>query len=44
MEIMALHLKLDELREQQWATLMSVQERQLELLQRLSGGNASPAA
>ena len=44
MEIMALHLKLDELREQQWATLMSVQERQLELLQRLSGGNPSTAA
>jgi len=44
MEIMALHLKLDELREQQWAALMSVQERQLELLQRLSGGSPSTAA
>jgi uncharacterized membrane protein len=44
MEIMALHLKLDELREQQWAALMSVQERQLDLLQRLSGGTPSTAA
>ena len=44
MEIMALHLKLDELREQQWAALMSVQERPLELLQRLSGGSPSTAA
>jgi len=44
MEIMALHLKLDELREQQWGALMSMQERQLELLQRLSGGNPSTAA
>jgi len=40
MEITALHLKLDELREQQWAALMGVQERQLEMLQRLTGGNA----
>ena len=39
MEIMALHLKLDELREQQWTALMSVQERQLVLLERLAGEN-----
>ena len=44
MEIMALHLKLDELREQQWTALMGVQERQLELLERLTGGNSPPVA
>jgi uncharacterized membrane protein len=40
MEIMALHTKLDELREQKWLELMSVQEQQLALLARLisSGG------
>jgi uncharacterized membrane protein len=34
-EIVALHLKMDELRERQWATLMEVQDKQLELLTRL---------
>jgi uncharacterized membrane protein len=36
-EIVALHLKMDELRERQWATLMEVQAKQLELLTRLEG-------
>jgi uncharacterized membrane protein len=43
MEIMALHLKLDELREQQWTTLMAVQAEQMKLLERLSGGRAPSA-
>jgi uncharacterized membrane protein len=34
-EIVALHLKMDELRERQWTTLMEVQTKQLELLTRL---------
>jgi uncharacterized membrane protein len=34
-EIVALHLKMDELREKQWQTLMEVQDRQLALLTRL---------
>ncbi len=34
-EIVALHLKMDELRERQWQALMAVQDRQLELLTRL---------
>ena len=37
MEIMALHLKLDELRSEQWAALMKAQAEQLGLLQRLVG-------
>ena len=37
MEIVALHAKLDEIRDQKWAELMRVQERQLELLSRLAG-------
>jgi len=35
MEIVSLHLKMDELREKQWATLIEMQNRQLELLSRL---------
>jgi len=35
MEIVALHLKMDELREKQWATLIEMQQRQIELLTRL---------
>jgi uncharacterized membrane protein/uncharacterized membrane protein YeaQ/YmgE (transglycosylase-associated protein family) len=35
MEILALHEKLDELRERAWRDLLATQERQLELLQRL---------
>ena len=34
-EIVALHLKMDELRERQWRSLMDVQDKQLELLTRL---------
>jgi uncharacterized membrane protein len=34
-EIVALHLKMDELRERQWSTLMELQTKQLELLTRL---------
>jgi len=36
LEIVALHLKLDELREKQWAALLEMQQRQLELLERLA--------
>jgi uncharacterized membrane protein len=35
MEIVALHTKLDEIREQKWTELMGVQERQIALLTRL---------
>lgn len=35
MEIVALHLKLDELREGQWTKLIELQERQLAILERL---------
>ena len=35
MEIVALHFKMDELREKQWALLMEVQNRQTELLTKL---------
>ena len=41
MEIVALHLKLDELREVQWSKLMELQERQLALLERLNAGGHS---
>jgi len=34
-EILALHTKLDEIREQKWEELMKVQEQQLALLARL---------
>jgi uncharacterized membrane protein len=35
MEIVSLHLKMDELREKQWAALIDMQQRQIELLMRL---------
>ena len=35
MEIVALHFKLDELREKQWALLMELQNRQMDLLTKL---------
>jgi len=35
MEIVALHFKMDELREKQWAILMELQNRQMELLTKL---------
>ena len=38
MEIVALHLKLDELREGQWSKLLELQERQLAMLERLNVG------
>ena len=41
MEIVALHLKLDELREGQWSQLIELQERQLALLERLNVGGHS---
>jgi uncharacterized membrane protein len=37
MEIMALHAKLDELRDQKWLELMQLQSDQIELLTRLIG-------
>jgi uncharacterized membrane protein len=36
LEIVALHAKLDELREEKWIELMKLQERQLELLSKLA--------
>jgi uncharacterized membrane protein len=45
MEIVSLHLKMDELREKQWASLIDMQQRQIELLTRLEqltdGGGSS---
>ena len=38
MEIVALHVKLDDLREGQWTRLIELQERQLAMLERLSVG------
>ncbi len=35
LEIVALHTKLDEIREEKWAELVRLQERQLALLERL---------
>ena len=35
LEILALHTKMDELREQQWVTLIALQERQLGILAKL---------
>ena len=37
MEIVALHFKMDELREKQWTMLMELQNRQMELLTKLCG-------
>jgi uncharacterized membrane protein len=36
-EIVALHLKMDELRDRQWKNLLEIQDKQLELLARLEG-------
>ncbi len=41
MEILALHEKLDELREQAWRDLIELQQRQLTLLQKLEQANAA---
>jgi uncharacterized membrane protein len=37
LEIVALHTKLDEIREQKWAELMAVQQEQIAILNRLTG-------
>jgi uncharacterized membrane protein len=48
LEIMALHEKIDTLREKQWAELISIQQQQLTLLSRLNGNRtkkrSQPAA
>lgn len=44
MEIVALHLKLDELREGQWSRLIELQERQLAILERLNAGGQTHRA
>lgn len=36
MEIVALHTKLDEIREEKWAALISMQQRQIDLLTKLT--------
>ena len=43
-QIAALHVKLDELREAQWRDLMAVQQRQIELLERALGAQAGRPA
>ncbi len=35
MEVMGLHVKVDELRDRQWAALVDLQDRQLKLLERI---------
>ena len=42
LEIMALHEKLDLLREKQWSELISIQQEQLKLLSRLMDGQNKP--
>jgi uncharacterized membrane protein len=37
-EIMDLHAKIDKLRESQWSELLSLQQRQVELLEQIRGG------
>jgi hypothetical protein len=37
MEIVALHAKLDEIRDEKWVELMKAQELQLELVAQLTG-------
>jgi hypothetical protein len=37
MEIMALHMKIDELREREWVGLVEIQQQQLALLERIDG-------
>jgi uncharacterized membrane protein len=43
MEIVALHAKLDEIRDQKWFELMQVQEEQRALLRELTGRSTSLA-
>jgi uncharacterized membrane protein len=42
-EIVALHAKLDEIRDQKWSELIAMQERQLALLAQLTGRGLSAA-
>lgn len=42
LEILALHEKVDELRERAWRELITQQERQIELLERLLGQRETP--
>ena len=47
LEILSLHQKVDGLREQQWMELIGLQQRQIDLLERLlkeRGGNRTPGA
>ena len=39
LEVMQLHVKLDDLREQKWETLLAMQQRQIELLEKLAGAS-----
>ena len=41
LEVMSLHAKVDELRDQQWAELVTLQTRQLELLEQIRDGLAT---
>jgi uncharacterized membrane protein len=38
-EIISLHTKIDQLRDAQWSELIALQQRQVELLEQLRGGN-----
>ena len=42
LEIRRLHDRLDFLREREWAELIEIQRRQVELLERMANGHASP--
>jgi uncharacterized membrane protein len=42
MQILSLHSKFDELREQQWAALVELQQRQIALLEQMAGGRSGP--
>jgi uncharacterized membrane protein len=44
LEIVALHTKLDEIRDQKWMELMSTLERQMELLSRVCGPTQGPVS
>lgn len=44
LEILGLHTKLDELRDQQWTELLSLQREQIELLTRLVGDGQGPVS
>ena len=42
LEIVALHTKLDEIRDQKWADLISIQNQQLEVLRQLAAVTCAP--